>query len=126
MEVQNKIKDFTNKVRSGEKTGFTDKKIKNFVCIGIGGSYLGPEFVYEALKFEDEAKLSSAGFNLRFLANVDPIDFSRAMSGLDIEETLFIVISKTLTTAETMLNARSMKRFVLDYYRAEGVEATDD
>jgi glucose-6-phosphate isomerase len=53
MEVQNKIKDFTNKVRSGEKTGFTDKKIKNFVCIGIGGSYLGPEFVYEALKFEE-------------------------------------------------------------------------
>lgn len=53
LEVQNKIKEFTNKVRSGEKTGFTDKKIKNFVCIGIGGSYLGPEFVYEALKFEE-------------------------------------------------------------------------
>jgi glucose-6-phosphate isomerase len=53
IEVQNKIKNFTDKIRSGEKTGFTDKKIKNFVCIGIGGSYLGPEFVYEALKFEE-------------------------------------------------------------------------
>lgn len=70
--------------------------------------------------------MSSAGFNLRFLANVDPIDFARAMTGLDIEETLFIVISKTLTTAETMLNARSMKRTVLEYYRAKNVEAPDD
>ena len=74
------------------------------VLIGIGGSYLGIEFVYEALKNKYPQKRT-----LRFLANVDPIDFSRATEGLDPEETLFLVNSKTFTTAETMLNARTAK-----------------
>jgi glucose-6-phosphate isomerase len=104
-------------VRCGELKGYTGKPLKSFVCIGIGGSYLGPEFVYEALRHDKTAKSASTGFSLNFLANVDPIDFARAMEGVDIEETLFIVISKTLTTAETMLNARSAKRFLLDYYK---------
>ena len=115
-EVRDKIEAYSKAVRTGERRGYTGKKLVNFVCIGIGGSYLGPEFVYEALRFEPSAKAASQGFRLRFLANVDPIDFARAMDGLDVEETLFIVISKTLTTAETMLNARTMKRFVLSHY----------
>jgi glucose-6-phosphate isomerase len=53
---------------------------------------------------------------LKFLANVDPIDFYRATEGLDVEETLFMIVSKTFTTAETMLNARTCRKHILDYY----------
>ena len=56
---------------------------------------------------------------LKFLANVDPIDFHRAMDGLDVEETLFIIVSKTFSTAETMLNARTCKKHILDYFKSE-------
>jgi glucose-6-phosphate isomerase len=77
--------------------------------IGIGGSYLGPEFVYEALRFDSISKEASKGFNLRFLANVDPIDFNRATAGINIEETLFVIVSKTFTTAETILNANTCR-----------------
>ena len=74
------------------------------VAIGIGGSYLGPEFVYEALRGSSNSIAS--GIKLKFLANVDPIDFERAIDGINVESTLFIIVSKTFTTAETMLNAR--------------------
>jgi glucose-6-phosphate isomerase len=57
--------------------------------------------------------------NLKFLANVDPIDFEKALDGLDIEETLFVVVSKTFTTAETMLNARSARAFIQDHFKNE-------
>ena len=93
-------------MRSGSCRGFTDKKLTTLVAIGIGGSYLGPEFVYEALRFSEEGFKSSQGMTLKFLANVDPIDFARAMQGVNVEETMFIIVSKTFTTAETMLNAR--------------------
>ena len=56
---------------------------------------------------------------LRFLANVDPIDFHRATDGLDVEETLFIIISKTFVTAETMLNARTCKKHIIHHYKTE-------
>jgi len=56
---------------------------------------------------------------LKFLANVDPIDFSRAMQGVDVEETLFIIVSKTFTTAETMLNARQARQLIRDYYHSK-------
>ena len=74
------------------------------VAIGIGGSYLGPEFVYEALR--GSINSIASGIKLKFLANVDPIDFERAIDGINVESTLFIIVSKTFTTAETMLNAR--------------------
>jgi len=61
-----------------------------------------------------EAKAAAAGRTLRFLANVDPVDVSRALEGLDPESTLVVVVSKTFTTAETMLNARTMKKWLLD------------
>jgi len=92
----------------------------NMVCIGIGGSQLGPEFVNEALRADPVAAKASEGRNLRFLANVDPVDFELCTRDLDPEETLLIVISKTFTTAETMLNARTAKKWIVDGLAAKG------
>jgi glucose-6-phosphate isomerase len=86
------------------------------VSIGIGGSYLGPEFVYEALKTSPAGKVAAGDLKLKFLANVDPIDFTRALDGVDVETSLFIIVSKTFTTAETMLNARQARSYILNYY----------
>jgi len=116
-EVNERIQAFTNKVRDGSLAGFTGKKLANIVAIGIGGSFLGPEFVFEALKFDEKAKAAAKGMNLRFLANVDPIDFFRATDGLNVEETLFVIVSKTFTTAETMLNSRTCRKFIIDEYK---------
>ena len=99
--------------------GATGKPLTNVVAIGIGGSYLGPEFVFEALKTESVAAKEATGRSLRFLANVDPVDVSRALSGLDAESTLVIVISKTFTTAETMLNARTLKKWLVENVPAD-------
>ena len=74
---------------------------------------MGPEFVYEALRDDPMCREASKGMTLRFLANVDPIDFFRATDGLDVEQTLFIIVSKTFTTAETMLNSRTVRKFIL-------------
>mmetsp|Transcript_30708 Transcript_30708/g.30359 ORF Transcript_30708/g.30359 Transcript_30708/m.30359 type:complete len:533 (+) Transcript_30708:19-1617(+) len=106
LQIRERIKEFANKVRNGEILGVTGKPLFNILCIGIGGSYLGPEFVAEALKTEPNCMRESIGRNLRFLANVDPVDFLRATHELDPEETLVVIISKTFTTAETMMNAR--------------------
>jgi len=118
--VLDQIKAFSDKVRDGTITGFTGKNLKNIVAIGIGGSFLGPEFVFEALRHDATCKAASAakGMNLKFLANVDPIDFFRATDGLDVEETLFMIVSKTFTTAETMLNARTCRKHIIDYYKS--------
>ncbi|DBA02154.1 TPA: hypothetical protein N0F65_004789 [Lagenidium giganteum] len=123
--VLNAIKAFSNGLRSGAKQGSTGKQIKNVISIGIGGSYLGPEFVYEALRFEPVAKAASAGRTLRFLANVDPVDVARATDGLNAEETLVIVVSKTFTTAETMLNARTLRKWLVDSLTSKGVSEAD-
>lgn len=96
-------------VRNGEHRGATGKKIVNFVACGIGGSYLGPDFVHEALKTEFVAAENAEGLHLRFLANVDPVDVKRATMELDAEETMVIVISKTFTTRETLVNAITMR-----------------
>ena len=119
--VRDKIEIFTNKVRSGEFVGATGKPLKNFVCIGIGGSQLGPEFVNEALRADSAAAKAAEGRTLRFLANVDPVDFDLCTRDLDPEETLLVVISKTFTTAETMLNARTAKKWILEGLAAKGV-----
>lgn len=104
------IAAFSDKVRKGEHLGATGKPLTDVVSIGIGGSYLGPEFVYEALRHDAAGKAAASGRRLRFLANVDPVDLARALEGLDPETTLVIICSKTFTTAETMLNARTVKR----------------
>ena len=120
--VRDKIQDFTERVRSGAFKGATGKVFKNFVCVGIGGSQLGPEFVNEALRADAAATAASEGRTLRFLANVDPVDFSLCTRDLDPEETLIVVISKTFTTAETMLNARTAKKWILDGIAADEKE----
>eukprot|EP00386_Alphamonas_edax_P007141 GDKI01023592.1.p1 GENE.GDKI01023592.1~~GDKI01023592.1.p1 ORF type:complete len:556 (-),score=224.41 GDKI01023592.1:297-1964(-) len=111
--VLGRIKKFASAVRRGEWTGFTGKPLKDVVCIGIGGSYLGPEFVYEAVRTEPAGLEACQGRRLRFLANVDPIDVKRALEGLHPETTLVVIVSKTFTTAETMLNARTLKDWLL-------------
>lgn len=112
--VLDQIEDFSQGIRSGALRGFTNKQLKNLICVGIGGSYLGPEFVYEALRSDPATAGLHCGRICRFLANVDPIDVHRATEGLDPSETLVIVISKTFTTAETMLNARTLRDWVLN------------
>ena len=116
-EVLDRVKIFSEKVRSSKKTGFTGKKLKNFISIGIGGSYLAGDFVYNSLKTHPQCEQASEGLELKFLANVCPIDFRRATKGIDFEETLFIIISKTFTTAETLLNARNCKTWLLESYK---------
>jgi len=84
-------------------------------------SYLGVEYVYEALRKDSSAGPACSGRTLRFLANVDPTDVARALEGLDPEQTLVVVISKTFTTAETMLNARTAREWLLAGLGAAGV-----
>jgi len=120
-EVLDKIKDFTERVRSGEWVGATGKPLKNVVAVGIGGSFLGPLFVHTALRTNQEAAEFAYGRTLRFLANVDPIDVARALNGLDQEETLVVIISKTFTTAETMLNARTVRQWIVSALGEEAV-----
>lgn len=110
--VLSHIESFSGSVRSGAWKGCTGKALKNIVSIGIGGSYLGPEFVYEALRMDPSCQAAAAGMTLRFLANVDPVDVARALDGLDPETTLVIVVSKTFTTAETMMNAKSVREWL--------------
>lgn len=114
--VLEKIKNFSNEIRNGNKKGASGKKIKNFISIGIGGSYLGAEFIYEALKSHSEYEQYAKGLNLKFLANICPIDFKRATKDLDPEETLIIIISKTFTTKETMNNAESARDWLVKNY----------
>eukprot|EP00466_Bigelowiella_natans_P005036 jgi/Bigna1/57484/fgenesh1_pm.16_\ len=111
--VLKKIKAFSDKVRSGEWKGATGKAITSVVAIGIGGSYLGAEFVAEALSTGPAAK-NASGRTLEFLANVDPVAVERALRKLDPETTMAIVISKTFTTAETMLNARTVRKWIVE------------
>jgi glucose-6-phosphate isomerase len=118
--VLDNIYTFANEVRSGQAVGATGKPLVNVISIGIGGSYLGPEFVYEALKTSPTSAASAFGRTLRFLANVDPVDVKRATDGLDPEETLVIIVSKTFTTAETMLNARTLRDWLI-----KGVSGAD-
>lgn len=111
-----RIKRFAARVRGGSHRGVTGRRIKNFVAIGIGGSYLGPDFVNEALKTDTVASATGpgAGFSLHFLANVDPVDVLRALDGFDPEETMAIIVSKTFTTRETIVNAKTVRAWLWD------------
>jgi glucose-6-phosphate isomerase len=102
--VVDKMADFSNRVRSGEWKGYTGKRIRNLINIGIGGSDLGPVMAYEALRYYSERSMT-----FRFVSNVDGTDFAEAVRDLDPSETMFIVSSKTFTTLETMTNAHSAR-----------------
>ncbi|QDT80529.1 Glucose-6-phosphate isomerase [Gimesia maris] len=106
--VLDKMVDFSNRVRSGAWLGHTGQRIRNIVNIGIGGSDLGPVMAYEALRFYSERDLT-----FRFVSNVDGTDLAEATHDLDPAETLFIISSKTFTTAETMTNAHSARDWLL-------------
>ena len=124
--VLSEIESYSQQIRSGQLKGYSGKELKNFLCIGIGGSYLGPEFVYEALRsdYTRQSSLSKRQCGqLRFLANVDPVDVGRALEDLDPESTLVIVISKTFTTAETMLNAVTVRDWILRHYTADSANS---
>ena len=106
-EVLDRMSAFSDKVRSGEWVGTTGKPIRNVVNIGIGGSDLGPAMAYEALK-----AFSNRDMTFRFVSNVDGTDIAEATRDLDPAETLFIVVSKTFTTQETLANATSAREWL--------------
>ena len=106
--VLKRMRDFANRVRSGEFKGFTGKPIKNVVNIGIGGSDLGPVMAYEALRHYCTREIT-----FRFVSNVDSTDFVEAVRDLSAEETLFIISSKTFGTLETLANATSARDWVV-------------
>lgn len=103
-----KLAAFSNEVRSGNWLGFTGKRIKHVVNIGIGGSDLGPRMVINALR-----PFVTQDMEFHFVANVDGADLHEVLKKVDVETTLFIVASKTFTTQETMTNALSAKDWFL-------------
>jgi glucose-6-phosphate isomerase len=107
-EVLDRMRDFAERVRSGQWTGHTGQPIRNIINVGIGGSDLGPVMAYEALRHYSRRDLT-----FRFVSNVDSTDFVEATRDLEPEETLFIVSSKTFGTLETLTNARSARDWVV-------------
>jgi glucose-6-phosphate isomerase len=106
--VLERMADFATRVRVGAWTGFTGRRIRNIVNIGIGGSDLGPVMAYEALRAYSDRALT-----VRFISNVDATDLAESTRDLDPAETLFIVCSKTFTTQETLANAQSARAWLL-------------
>lgn len=113
-EVLDRMAAFADRVRSGEWTGHTGKRIKNVVNVGIGGSDLGPAMAYEALRSFTDRDLT-----VRFVSNVDGADLHEAVRDLDAAETLFVIASKTFTTIETITNATSARDWLLTNLRAD-------
>ncbi|MDU0349440.1 glucose-6-phosphate isomerase [Actinomyces sp. MRS3W] len=113
-----KIYAFARRVRSGEWTGVTGKRIETVVNIGIGGSDLGPVMVYEALR-----PYVQEGLEARFISNIDPNDCAEKVADLDPETTLFIIASKTFTTLETLTNARMARDWFLGALAERGIDA---
>ncbi len=107
--VLGKIKDFSEAVRLGQFTGHTGKKLTNIVNIGIGGSDLGPKMAVEALK-----RYHLKGMNFYFISNIDGTACAEVLDKLDPETTLFIVCSKTFTTIETLTNAKTCRKWLID------------
>jgi glucose-6-phosphate isomerase len=108
-QVLRRMSVFADRVRSGDWKGHTGRRIRNVVNIGIGGSDLGPAMAYEVLR-----PFTARELTFRFVSNVDGADLHEAVRDLDPAETLFIVSSKTFTTIETITNATSARRWLLD------------
>ena len=117
-QVLAKMKTFSEKVRSGNWKGYTGKPITDIVNIGIGGSDLGPYMVAEALK-----PYAKVGLEVHFVSNVDGTHIAETLKKLNAETTLFIVASKTFTTQETLTNAETAKRWLLEAAKAESAVA---
>ena len=108
--VLDHIGTFCDKVRNGDWKGFTGKPITDIVNIGIGGSYLGPKMACQALRTYSTPQLS-----MHFVSNVDGHDLDAQLTHLDPQTTLFVIASKTFTTLETMMNARSARKWFLQH-----------
>ncbi|MBC2637923.1 MULTISPECIES: glucose-6-phosphate isomerase [unclassified Rhodococcus (in: high G+C Gram-positive bacteria)] len=106
--VLDRMGEFTDRVRSGYWRGATGKRIQAVVNIGIGGSDLGPAMVCRALRHYAD------GPQVRFVSNIDPTDLLATLAGLDPATTLFVVVSKTFSTLETMTNATAARRWLTD------------
>ncbi len=113
--VRADMKAYADAVRSGAEAGATGRKFEGIVHVGIGGSDLGPRVVWDALRPLDPA------IDLRFVANIDPRDMAEALTGLNPETTLVVVVSKTFTTQETLANAEAAKAWLAASLPAEGM-----
>jgi glucose-6-phosphate isomerase len=107
--VLDKMSAFAERVRSGQWRGHSGQPIKTVVNIGIGGSDLGPVMAYEALK-----SYLDTDIRCRFISNIDPTDLYDKTHDLDPATTLFVVVSKTFSTLETLTNATQARRWLLD------------
>ncbi|MBA4276279.1 glucose-6-phosphate isomerase [Flavobacterium sp.] len=114
-EVKNKIKNFTNEVVNGNRKGFTGKPFTDIVNIGIGGSDLGPAMVVEALQFYKNH------LNVHFVSNVDGDHVNETIKKLNPETTLFVIVSKTFTTQETLTNSETIREWFLKSASQEDV-----
>lgn len=114
-EVKKQIKNFADSVINGSKKGFTGKTFTAVVNIGIGGSDLGPAMITEALKFYKNH------LDIHFVSNVDGDHVQEVLKLLDPETTLFVVVSKTFTTQETLSNANTIKRWFLEHASLEDI-----
>jgi glucose-6-phosphate isomerase len=106
--INRRIAQFTDDVHSGRLTGSTGRSFRHAVVIGIGGSYLGTQFIANALRHR-----ADRGLQLHFLSNVDTHNFGEIVAAIDPETTLWIVISKSYTTAETLANAKQAYQFMI-------------
>ncbi|WP_111682424.1 glucose-6-phosphate isomerase [Winogradskyella tangerina] len=113
--VKQKIKDFTESIVSGNHKGFTGKSITDIVNIGIGGSDLGPAMVVDSLQFYKNH------LNTHFVSNVDGDHYNEIIKNLNPETTLFVIVSKTFTTQETLSNANSIRSWFLKSLPQEAV-----
>jgi len=113
--VRAQMRDYAKAVRSGSTSGATGKRFKAIVHVGIGGSDLGPRLIWDALRPLNPA------IDLRFVANIDPRDMAEALTDLDPETTLVIVVSKTFTTQETLANADVAKAWLAAALPSEGL-----
>jgi glucose-6-phosphate isomerase len=113
--VKNKIKNFSNEVISGERKGFTGKQFTDIVNIGIGGSDLGPAMIVEALQFYKNQ------LNVHFVSNVDGDHVNEVIKKINPETTLFVIVSKTFTTQETLTNAETLRTWFLKSAKQEDV-----
>ena len=113
--VKNKIKNFSNEVISGERKGFSGKQFTDIVNIGIGGSDLGPAMIVEALQFYKNH------LNVHFVSNVDGDHVNEVIKKLNPETTLFVIVSKTFTTQETLSNAETIRSWFLKSAKQEDV-----
>lgn len=115
--VLKRMADFSNSINNSTLLGYSGKSITNIINIGIGGSDLGPMMAVEALH-----NFTNPNLNIRFVSNIDFNAFSRSVEGLNPEETLFIISSKTFTTDETMTNAHSARQWIVDALGEESVD----